>query len=84
MTDLEARSIYYAGINNTNSFDSTGPLVLSLGTLSGNISDITWQTGTLYQSTNLLGPWIPVPGATAPFYQFTPATTGAMFYRVAP
>ena len=83
LSDVEARSIYYAGLNNANSFDTTGPVILSVGTVSGNVRDITWQTGTLQQSTNLFGPWTAVPGATAPFYQFTPTTSGSEFYRVA-
>jgi hypothetical protein len=52
--------------------------VITLVHASGN--QLTWNHGTLLESTSLSGPWTIVAGATSP-YSFTPAGTG-MFYRV--
>lgn len=42
---------------------------------------VTWPGGTLLQSTNVLGPWTPVSGATNGVYS-TAASGTAMFYKV--
>jgi hypothetical protein len=83
LTDIEARSIYYAGQNYGKSFDVPGLVTLSTYSLPGGKLGIEWLTGTLQQSTSLTGPWTTVSGATPPSYQVTPAGTGNMFYRVA-
>jgi hypothetical protein len=43
--------------------------------------DLSWQAGTLLQSTNVSGPYTPVPGAAAPFYRSS-AGGGPKFFRV--
>ncbi|HOB32158.1 MAG TPA: hypothetical protein PKH32_04680, partial [Verrucomicrobiota bacterium] len=46
----------------------------------GNQQIFTWPYGVLVESTNVLGPWTPVPGATSPY---TNDTVGPQkFYRV--
>jgi len=53
---------------------------LTISPLGHNLQ-VTWATGTLLESTNLLGPWVPTIGATNGTYVLTPS--GAMkFYRV--
>lgn len=79
LSGYEALSIYNAALAG-RSFDVQGPVNLYLNYSGGNF-DLSWQTGTLLQSTTVQGPWTPVPGATAPFYRTTPAGA-AMFYRV--
>jgi Concanavalin A-like lectin/glucanases superfamily/Immunoglobulin domain len=78
LTDLEARSIYYAG-QNGKSFDIFGPVVLTINRLANGNIELIWQTGTLKSATSLLGPWTPVSGASAPYYQFTPTSTNTFF-----
>ena len=53
---------------------------VSVSTVGTNL-DLSWQAGTLLQSTNVSGTYTPVPGATAPFYR-TSATNSATFFRV--
>jgi hypothetical protein len=83
LTESEAKSIYIVGQNYGKSFDVAGPVILGLGQLPNGNYGISWQSGTLQRSTNLLGSWSNVAGATPPFYQF-PITTTNTFYRVAP
>jgi hypothetical protein len=55
--------------------------VYSVGSLTLNF------TGILQSSTNLAGPYVPVPGALSPSYNVNPTAPGAaaaMFYRAAP
>lgn len=85
LSDIEAKSIYYVAQHYGKSFNTSGPANLSCNiykTPSGNVG-ISWQTGTLVSSGTVTGPWNPVPGATLPFYQTTPAKTNT-FYRVQP
>ena len=84
LTDIEARSIYYAGNNQGKSFDVPGSVTLYPYSAPGGKLGIEWLTGTLQQAPALTGPWTPVPGATPPSYQVTPAGSGNKFYRVAP
>ena len=48
----------------------------------GNKLVLSWSTGTLLQSTNLLGPWTPVGGATSPYTNDVSTNGPRMFYRV--
>ena len=82
LTDLEARSIYAVGQNYGKSFDTFGPVLLSLYPLAGAKLGVAWQSGTLQQASSLTGPWTPVTGASQPFFQVTPTSTNA-FYRIA-
>jgi len=79
LTAYDAAGIYAAGQNH-RSFDVAGPVILHLQ-VSGSNLDLSWQAGTLLQSSKASGPYTPVPGAVAPFYRTTAAGT-AMFYRV--
>ncbi len=83
LTDIEAESIYIVGQNYGKSFDVGGKPVLSMYSLPGGKLGIAWQSGTLKQANTLTGPWTPVVGAAAPFYQFTPTSTNT-FYGVGP
>jgi len=68
------------GQQNT-SFDTYGPVVLTLRK-AGNDIELVWQTGTLLSSTTgVLGTYSPVSGATAPYYRVTPGPAPT-FYRV--
>lgn len=80
LSQAEAESIYLVGQNYSQSFDTYGPVSLAVGA-AGNNLDLSWQAGTLLQSTNVQGTYLPVPGAVAPFYRTLP-TNGKMFYRV--
>jgi hypothetical protein len=81
LTPYEAYSIWYVGKNFGLSFDVTARIKISLVKVAGGYG-ISWPEGTLQSATSLSGPWTAVAGATAPFYQFTPATTGSLFFRV--
>jgi hypothetical protein len=76
----EAAGIYAAAQSGA-SFDVTTPVRVYVNHVDGNV-DISWQAGTLLQSTNVNGTYLPVPGAVAPFHRTTPTGT-AKFYRVA-
>ena len=54
-----------------------GPTV---AVVNGSVQ-ITWQFGTLVQSTNMQGPWTAVPGATSP-YTVPAGSPPNSFYRV--
>ncbi|HEY2016829.1 MAG TPA: LamG-like jellyroll fold domain-containing protein [Bryobacteraceae bacterium] len=47
---------------------------------SGANAVLTWQSGTLLQSTNVSGPWTTVSGAASPYT--VPATNKASFFRL--
>jgi len=79
LTSYEAVSIYGAGQNN-QSFDVYGPVKAYVNHVGTNIG-VSWQAGTLLQSTNVAGPYKAVTGATPPFYQATP-TGSSMFFRI--
>jgi hypothetical protein len=79
LTPYEAYAINFVGQSGT-SFDSFGPVKLSLQKVSGGYG-IIWQAGTLQSSTTANGTYTTVVGANAPFYQFTP-TGSSQFYRV--
>jgi Concanavalin A-like lectin/glucanases superfamily len=83
LTDIEARSIYRAGKNSGQSFDTFGPVILNISRMANGNIGVAWQAGTLKQATSILGPWTPVLGATPPFYQVTPTSTN-MFFGVGP
>ena len=80
LTGYEAASAYSAAAASGQSFDVYGPVKLSMQQVGTNL-DLSWQAGTLLQSANVAGPYVPVPGATAPFYR-TSATSSAKFFRV--
>jgi len=56
-----------------------GPQTLHI-TESGPNVVLDWQTGTLLQSTNVLGPWKTNSVATSPY--MVPATNKAAFFRL--
>jgi hypothetical protein len=80
ITAYEAASVYGAGQSSGESFDVNGPVKVSVNHVGTNI-DVSWQAGTLLQSTSVTGTYTPVPGATVPFYRTSP-TNSAMFFRV--
>jgi hypothetical protein len=80
LTQAEAQGIYLVGQAYGRSFDTYGPVSLSLNRKGTDI-EVIWQAGTLLQADNLSGPWTPVGGATAPYYKFTPGA-GNKFFRV--
>ena len=80
LTGYEAASAYSAALVSGQSFDVYGPVKLALRQVGSNL-DLSWQAGTLLQSANAAGPYVPVPGASAPFYRTAP-TNSAKFFRV--
>ena len=80
LTPTEAETIYMVGNTYGRTFDTYGPVVLTLRR-SGTAMELSWQAGTLLESTNVTGPYVPVSGATAPFFKVTPGS-GSKFYRV--
>ena len=80
LTPLEVYSILTVGKTYGNSLNQVGPVKLYLNQVGSNL-DLSWQAGTLVQSTNVAGPYNPVSGATAPFYRTT-ATPAARFFKV--
>jgi hypothetical protein len=55
--------------------------VLSRPVISANQMVLTWNSGTLYQATNLLGPWT-ATGATSPYTNDVTTNAPSLFYRV--
>lgn len=49
---------------------------------NGNQLVLSWSTGTLQESTNIMGPWTPVGGATSPFTNDVSTNGPRMFYRL--
>ncbi len=80
LTQVEAQSIYLVGPNHGRSFDTFGPVNITLQQ-SGGLLEIIWQTGTLLSSDDATGPWNPVIGASAPYHTVSP-TAAKKFYRV--
>ncbi|HEY5908981.1 MAG TPA: LamG-like jellyroll fold domain-containing protein [Verrucomicrobiae bacterium] len=80
LSPAEAESIYLVGQNYGTSFDTYGPVVLSIRK-SGAALELVWQTGTLLEADKPDGTWTSVPNATAPYYRVTPGP-GAKFYKV--
>ncbi len=81
LTDYEVAAIYLVG-QSGKSFDTYGPVSLKVNYAAGAI-ELLWEAGTLQQADDLLGPWSPVVGATAPYYKFTPGATALKkFYRI--
>jgi hypothetical protein len=78
LTDIQARSVYRAGQNN-HSFDTFGPIRITLNRLGNGDIELIWEAGTLKSAPNINGPWTPVAGATAPYYRFTPGTGNKFF-----
>ena len=56
-----------------------GPQYIQI-TPSGTHAVLTWQTGTLLQSTNVLGPWTTNSTASSPY--LVPETNKASFFRL--
>lgn len=79
LSAYDAQSIY-AAAQTGNSFDVKGPVRLYLNQV-GDYLDLSWQSGTLLQSSTVNGNYTPVPGAQAPFHRIVPAA-GTMFFRV--
>jgi hypothetical protein len=80
LTQAEAQGIYLVGQGFGRSFDTFGPVSVSINRAGTDI-EVIWQAGTLLQADTLSGPWTPVGGATAPYYKFTPGA-GNKFFRV--
>jgi len=80
LTSLELASIASAGRVGGNSFDTVGPIPLSITPIGGNLV-ISYGAGTLLEAANVTGPYTPVVGAAAPQYSTSPSGA-AKFYRV--
>lgn len=79
LNSVDAAGIYAAGQSGV-SFDAKAPIKVYVNQVGTNV-DVSWQAGTLLQSSTANGQYTAVPGATAPFYRTT-ATGSAMFFRV--
>jgi hypothetical protein len=80
LTAYEAASIYGAAQASGSSFDTVAPVKVYVNQVGGYV-DVSWQAGTLLQSTTVNGTYTPVSGATAPFHRITPSAS-QMFFRV--
>jgi hypothetical protein len=80
ITASEAYAIYCTGANSGASFDTYGPVSLTI-VPSGNAILLVWEAGTLLEADSMAGPWSPVSGAVAPNFRVTPGA-GNKFYRV--
>jgi len=80
LSSAEAASIYVVGQNYGRSFDTYGPVMLTVRQ-SGTDLELIWQAGTLQAADAVDGTYLPVGGATAPYYKVTPAAA-KKFYRV--
>ena len=80
LSDYEAISIYAAAQNSSESFDAYGPVRVMVDHTAGYV-DVSWQAGTLLQSSSPAGPYTPVSNANPPFYRATPTGT-TTYYRV--
>jgi hypothetical protein len=80
LTEYEVLSVYNAAAVSGKSFDTFGPFKVYIQSVGGSLY-ISWQGGTLMESTSLSGPYTPVAGATAPVYVTTPSLA-KKFYRV--
>jgi hypothetical protein len=81
LTAYETASVYAAAQSSGESFDVYGPVKAYVNHVGNNV-DVSWQAGTLFQSTNVTGPYrAVVPATTPPLYRTT-ATGSAMFFRV--
>jgi len=82
LNGYEALSIYTAGQQSGSSFDTGGPIQLTVQR-NGNDLELIWQAGVLCESTEVSGTYTPVSGATPPYFKVTP-DVARKFYRVLP
>ena len=82
LTDIDARSIYFAG-QSGHSFDTPAPpsVTLAISKTAGNLQ-IQWSSGTLESSDRVDGGFGIVPGASAPSYTVPLPVSGSRYYRV--
>jgi hypothetical protein len=82
LTPLEVVQIQSAGSTAGHSFDTVGPVTMSISK-SGTSVTLSWPSGTLLQSASLGAGavWTPVSGASPPSYTI-PAGAAVKFYRV--
>jgi hypothetical protein len=63
----------------TNGVAIAGPQSIAIERSGADVV-LTWQTGTLLQTTNLLGPWVTNSAAVSPYS--VPATNKSQFFRL--
>jgi archaellin len=80
LSDYEVLSVYNAAQNSGVSFDTYGPFKVTIQPVGASLY-VSYQGGTLYEATNVTGPYTPVSGANAPLYVTTPSAT-QKFYKV--
>ena len=78
LTDYELLSVYNAAQNSGVSFDTYGPVKLDIRPVGSSIY-VSWQSGTLLESTNVTGPWTVSANQNNP--QTVPVS-GMKFYRL--
>lgn len=80
LTPPEAQAIYLVAQDSGRSFDSYGPLTLTLHQAGADL-ELIWQAGALESSDHVEGPYLPVVGASSPYRKVT--TSGdRKYYRV--
>jgi hypothetical protein len=62
-------------------YNGVAPSFSGSPVFSGNKLTLQWAFGTLLGSTNVVGPYLPVPGATSP-YTNNVSTAPQMFFRL--
>jgi hypothetical protein len=80
LTANEVYSTWYVGNQYGRSYDSIHPVTLTLVKVDG-LDYIVWQAGTLLWADDINGTYTAVPGASAPYYQISPAAA-RKFFRV--
>ncbi len=76
----EIQTIYTLGQSGASFTGGAPPQTLSVQR-TANGAQISWAAGTLQSAPTLLGPWNPVPGASAPSYQYVPGGPTNVFFR---
>jgi hypothetical protein len=79
LSNYDIRAMYLVGKNYGASFDGSGPVMLTITQVAGQL-EVGWAAGTLESAPAVTGPWTTVNGATAPAHRFTPADS-AKFFR---
>lgn len=80
LSSTEAGSIYLVGHNYGRSFDTYGPVTVTIKH-AGSEVELIWQAGTLEWADEASGGWSDVPGAAAPYHRLTPGAA-KKFFRV--
>jgi len=80
LSPMEVQTLYSVGQTYGRTFDTYGPVELTIQPAATGF-DLIWQAGTLQECDSVNGAYLPVAGASAPYYHVTPGAA-KKFYRV--